>query len=149
MVYEIDGTRFSTLEEFFAEIYRVATPQWNPAAPNLDGFNDVLRGGFGTPEEGFTIRWKNHKISRRRLGYPETVRQLELRLARCHPTNRVRVSRDLEQAQARRGPTVFDWLAEIIRIHGPGGREAEDGVQLLLDGCGTTTLRFVTTGCNR
>jgi len=104
MVYEIDGTRFSTLEEFFAEIYRVATPQWNPAAPKLDGFNDVLRGGFGTPEEGFTIRWKNHKISRRRLGYPETVRQLELRLARCHPTNRVRVSRDLEQAQARRGP---------------------------------------------
>ena len=35
---------------------------------NLDAFNDVLRGGFGTPEGGFTLRWKNHATSRRRLG---------------------------------------------------------------------------------
>jgi hypothetical protein len=116
-----------------AEFYRVATPQWNPATATLDGFNDVLRGGFGTPDEGFTIRWKNHKASRQRLGYAETVRQLELQLTRCHPTNRVHVSRDLEQAQAGQGPTVFDWLTEIIRIDGQGGCEAKDGVQLLLD----------------
>jgi hypothetical protein len=100
--------------------------------PNLDGFNDVLRGGFGTPEEVFTIRWKNREISRQRLGYPETVRQLELRLAQCHPANRARVSQDLEQARAKQGPTVFEWLTEIIRDHGPGGSEAEDGVHLLL-----------------
>jgi hypothetical protein len=132
-VYEIDGARFSTLEEFFAEFCRVATPQWDPAFTNLDGFNDVLRGGFGTPEEGFTIRWKNHEISSQRLGYPETVRQLELRLARCHRANRTRVSQDLEQARAKEGPTVFEWLTEIIRAHGPGGSEAKDGVHLLLD----------------
>jgi len=133
LVYEIDGAWFSTLEEFFAEFYRVVTPQWNPPFPNLDGLNDVLRGGFGTPEEGFTIQWKNHEISSQRLGYPETIRQLELRLARCHPTNRARVSQDLEQARAKEGPTVFEWLTEIIRDHGPGGRESEDGVHLLLD----------------
>lgn len=133
MVYEIDGTRFSTLEEFFTEFYRSATPGWNPFSPNLDGFNDVLRGGFGTPEEGFSIRWKNHEVSRQRLGYPETVRQMEQRLARCHPTNRGRVSEDLQQAHTQKGPTVFDWLIEIIRDHGPGGAEADDGVELLLD----------------
>jgi len=127
MVYEIDGTRFSTLEEC------VVIPESDPVTHNLDAFDDVLRGGFGTPDEGFTLLWKNHEVSRRRLGYPETVRQLELRLARCHPTNRIRVSRELEQAQAQQGPTVFEWLTEIIRDHGPGGRYAADGVDLLLD----------------
>lgn len=121
------------MEEFFAEFYRVATPDWNPPFPNLDGFNDVLRGGFGTPAGAFTIRWTNHETSRQRLGYAETVRQLELRLARCHPTNRGRVSQDLKQAQAQQDPTVFEWFTEIIRDHGPGGREAEDRVELLLD----------------
>ncbi len=132
MVYEIDGTRFSTLEEFFADFSRVVTPLC-PSLSNLDAFNDVLRGGFGTPDEGFTLRWRHHEVSRQRLGYPETVRQLELRLARCHPANRAYVSRDLEQARASQGSTVFEWLIEIIREHGPGGQEEEDGVELLLD----------------
>jgi hypothetical protein len=32
-----------------------------------------------------------------------------------------------------RGPTVFDWLVEIIGVHTAGGREAEDNVVLVLD----------------
>jgi hypothetical protein len=40
---------------------------------------------------------------------------------------------DMQEAQAHRGPTVFEWLTEIIRDHGPGGRQAADGVDLLLD----------------
>jgi RNAse (barnase) inhibitor barstar len=132
MVYQIDGTRFSNLEEFFAEISNVLIPQqtWGR---NLDAFNDILRGGFGTPTEGFTIRWKNHQISKQRLGHPETVRQLELRLQRCHPDSREKVARDLETARQQKGPTVFDWLVDIIRIHGKGGAEENDGVQLLLN----------------
>jgi hypothetical protein len=42
------------------------------------------------------------------------------------------VSLDLKEAQAHRVPTVFEWLTEIIRDHGPGGRQAADGVDLLL-----------------
>ena len=68
---------------------------------NLDAFNDILRGGFGTPDDGFILRWLNHDVSRRRLGYPETVRQLELRLERCHPTNRERVRAELAREQGR------------------------------------------------
>ena len=30
------------------------------------------------------------------------------------------------------GPTLFDEIVEIIREHGPGGREPEDGVILEL-----------------
>lgn len=133
MVYEIDGTRFWTLEEFFEEFNRVLVPGSDLLLSNLDAFDDVLSGGCDTPDEGFTLRWKNHNISKQRLGYTETARQLELRLARCHPANRDHVAQDLKQAQDDKGPTVFDWLTEIIRSHGPGGRFANDKVELLLD----------------
>jgi RNAse (barnase) inhibitor barstar len=133
MVYEIDGTRITTLEEFYAEFNRVVMPGFDPPLSNLDAFDDILSGGCGTPDDGFTLRWKNHKLSRQRLGYPETVRQLELRLAQCHPTNRPQVSENLKQAQGHQGPTVFDWLTEIIHEHGPSGRNATDKVELLLD----------------
>ncbi len=130
--YEVDGERFSTLEGFYEEVSRVLIPgvDWGR---NLDAFNDILRGGFGTPAGGFILRWRNHAVSQERLGYPETVRQLGLRLKRCHPANRQRVAETLQQAMTRRGPTVFDWLVEIVRDHGAGGAQAADGVELLLD----------------
>jgi RNAse (barnase) inhibitor barstar len=129
--YEIDGERFSTLEEFYDEIDRAMNLA--PWGHNLNAFNDILRGGFGTPGEGFAIRWKNHKISKERLGYPETVRQLEIRLERCHPANRETVAEYLRDAEKQRDQTVFDWLVDIIRKHGPSGQEAQDRVELILD----------------
>jgi len=131
MSYLIEGTAFSTLEGFFEEISRVVIPgaDWGH---NLDAFNDILRGGFGTPEEGFELIWKDHSVSRHRLSHPETVRQLEKRLARCHPTNREYVAADLAAARSGQGPTVFDWLVEIIQVHCPGGPQAEDHVILSL-----------------
>jgi len=131
-VYEIDGSRFATLEDFYEEISRVLIPgaEWGH---NLDAFNDILRGGFGTPEGGFTLKWRNSKLSQERLAYPETVRQLERRLGRCHPSNRSSVGADLDAARKGTGSTVFDWLIEIIKIHSVGGREAVDGVELIFD----------------
>ena len=131
-VYEIDGSAFSTLEEFFEEISNKVIPgtDWGR---NLDAFNDILRGGFGTPEDGFTIKWLNSNISKERLGYSETVRQLEKRLKRCHPSNREYVAKELEEAKRGHGSIVFDWLVEIIQVHCPGGEESEDGVVLCLE----------------
>jgi hypothetical protein len=43
------------------------------------------------------------------------------------------MSKELENARTHNGPSVFDWLVEIIRIHGRGGREEQDAVQLLLE----------------
>ena len=128
----IDGSEFSTLEQFYDTVERVLIPgaKWGR---NLDAFNDILRGGFGTPEDGFRIRWIHSEISRDRLGFPETVRQLELRLARCHPSNRESVSRDIDAARKGAGPTVFDWLVEIIQDHGEGGSESENRVTLVLE----------------
>jgi len=129
--YEIDGTAFSTLEEFAGHFSSVVLGDhaWHG---NLDAFNDILRGGFGTPDGGFKLRWRNSGTSRDRLGYPETVRQLELRLAHCHPSNREHISAQLAAASRGVGPTVFDWLLETIRDHGDGGTQAEDRVVLEL-----------------
>ena len=129
--FRIHGERFSTLEEFYDEISRVLIPgaRWGR---NLDAFNDILRGGVGTPDEGFILIWEGSDISRTRLGYPETVRQLERRLERCDPTARRTVKAQLRDAQNNKGDTVFDWLVEIIHIHGADGYEAEDNVTLKL-----------------
>ena len=131
-IYVIDGTEFSNLEAFYDVVSRVLIPgaEWGR---NLDAFNDILRGGFGTPEGGFILRWKNSAESQERLAYPETIRQLEKRLTRCHPSNRGHVAKDLEEARRNSGPTVFDWLVEIIQVHCTGGAEEEDGVELHLD----------------
>jgi RNAse (barnase) inhibitor barstar len=129
--YEIDGRDFSTLEEFYDVISRVLIPGFD-WGHNLDALNDILRGGFGTPEEGFVLRWRHSALSRERLGHPETARQLKLRLSRCHPSNRQSVARELAAAENGSGSTVFDWLVEIIRDHGEGGRQADDCVTLEL-----------------
>jgi RNAse (barnase) inhibitor barstar len=48
----VDGSEFSTLEGFYDHVSLRIVPgaEWGR---NLDAFNDILRGGFGTPEEGF------------------------------------------------------------------------------------------------
>jgi RNAse (barnase) inhibitor barstar len=129
--YEIDGAQFSTLEGFYDEISRAVIPgsRWGR---NLDAFNDILRGGFGTPEGGFLLRWTNSALSRERLGYAETVRQLKLQLEICHVANRASIQQDLSDASKGHGPTVFDRLVDIFSAHMKGRREDSDGVELEL-----------------
>ena len=130
-VIEIDGARCVDLEGFWEEVSRQLIPgaEWGR---NLDAFNDILRGGFGTPEGGFVLRWTNSQRSRAALGYEETVRWIERKIERCHPDNVPSFRSDLEAALAGRGQTLFGLLVEIIRSHGVGGDEAEDGVELHL-----------------
>jgi len=130
--YVIDGEDFSTLAEFAAVFSEVLLSDytWNG---NLDAFNDILRGGFGTPDEGFVLVWKNSAKSQQDLGHAETAKWYEVHCRTCHPTNTARMQRGLEAARKSEGETVFDWLVHIIRDHGPGGDEAEDGVLLKLE----------------
>jgi RNAse (barnase) inhibitor barstar len=130
--YVIDGLRITSLEAFYEEVSRSVIPGYRWGR-NLDAFNDILRGGFGTPDEGFTLRWSHSAFSKEQLGYPETVRQLEKRLGRCHPSNRESVQRKLSDARAGVGPTVYDWLIEIIHVHCAGGEESHNNVRLVLD----------------
>lgn len=127
----IDGLEFSTLEGFFDHVSSRIIPgaAWGR---NLDAFSDILRGGFGTPEGGFILCWNNHDISKRRLGYEETARQLQKRLARCHSTHVASVEAELATALRHEGSTVFDWLVEIIRLHSVGGEEQKNVIELML-----------------
>ncbi len=110
----IDGKNFCTLEEFYDEVGKVLIPgqKWGK---NLDAFNDILYDWIDIPDEEVIIKWINSDVSKERLGYIETVRQLELRLQKCHPTNRNHVWRELERAKQLKGPTVFDWLVDILK----------------------------------
>ena len=92
----------------------------------------MLRGGFGTPEEEFVLRWVNSERSREALGYKETVRWLERKVEHCHPDNVLRVRDELAAARKGQGPTLFDIIVEIIMDHGEGGDEAEDAIELQL-----------------
>lgn len=47
-------------------------------------------------------------------------------------TNVAYVSAELDAARRGEGQTLFDVLLEIIRVHGAGGEEQEDGVELEL-----------------
>ena len=63
----IDGFSFSDREGFAAQFTELVLTnfKWNG---NYDAFNDILRGGCGTPDGGFVLRWKNSNESLKRLG---------------------------------------------------------------------------------
>jgi RNAse (barnase) inhibitor barstar len=130
-ILEIDGARFDDLEGFYKEVNERLFPGSGEGG-NLDAFNDMLSGGFGSPEGGFVIRWVNSDRSREALGYPETIRWLHVKRETCHPSNVPHVDTELEAAQRGEGQTLFDILVEIIEIHCPGGEEEDDGVELEL-----------------
>ncbi len=130
-VYVIDGNEFSNLEEFAYHFSVVLLNDYEWRG-NLDALNDILGGGFGTPDEGFILEWHNADKSKQDLGYAETIKRLEKILKTCHPTNIRGVQARIEAAKLEMGNTLFDELVEIIRIHGAGGRESSDGVELVL-----------------
>jgi RNAse (barnase) inhibitor barstar len=118
--YVIDGERIGSLEDFWA-VVGAALGADGYFGTNLDAFADCLRGGYGTPDDGdFTVQWRASGHSRSALGYPETVRQLQLRLRRADPSHRESISAQLEAAREGRGPTVFDWLVKIFETEIPG-----------------------------
>src|SRR5690242_7441689 len=85
-ILTIDGANFSDFDGFAREFSTLLCHHtWHG---NLDAFNDILRGGFGTPEGGWVLRWRNSELSRVALGHPAMTRWLEQILLTCHPSNR-------------------------------------------------------------
>ena len=129
-VLVINGAAFSDFEGFQRAFSAFLNDhEWHGS---LDAFNDILRGGFGTPESGWILRWLNSDLSKEALGYDAAVEHLEPHLSTCHQSNVSRMRQRIEMARRREGPTLFDEIVEVIRIHGPGGEEEEDGVVLEL-----------------
>ncbi|MFI1094134.1 barstar family protein [Streptomyces sp. NPDC020917] len=120
--FVLDGTRIRSLDDFWRVLMDAFdSPGRQYFGWNLDAFADCLSGGPGAPDaDDYVVAWHGHAISREHLGYPETVRQLELVLAQCHPSNRAAVEVRLAAAHDRRGQTVFDQLVEIFESRAPG-----------------------------
>jgi hypothetical protein len=78
------------------------------------------------------LRWLNSESSRIALGYEATIRRLEGLLLTCHPSSRPHFEARIRRARRGEGPILFDEIVEIIRNHGPGGRESEDDIRLEL-----------------
>lgn len=121
-IYVIDGRDFSSLQGFWHTVSARLIPgaEWGR---NLDAFNDILRGGFGTPPGGFILIWKNSDLSRTVLGYSETVRWLEGAMQRADPSNAGYFKQQIDLAKRGEGATLFDRIVEIIRS--PEHREIE------------------------
>lgn len=130
-IIEIDGRTFDSLNKFF-DVFGEVVLGGVEYGRNLEAFNDALRGGFGSPEGGFILRWTHSDVSRSKLGYEETVRFVESKITSCHPSNVNFVLSDLKRARNGEGETLFEIICAIIRNHGPGGEESEDGVELQL-----------------
>jgi RNAse (barnase) inhibitor barstar len=112
-IYIIDGNNFRTLEEFWLEVEIIFANFIDGVGcfgRNLDAFRDILC----VAKDNTIVIWKNSKLSLQTLNYSETIRQLEKRVAECHPSNIDLVKKEIKFAKMNRGEIVFDWLIEIF-----------------------------------
>jgi RNAse (barnase) inhibitor barstar len=125
-IYVLHGERIRTLEDFYREIGEAVNGPGGYFGKNLDALWDCLSGGFGTPEEGgYIIRWANSEASREALGYEETVRQLADRYLQEHASWHDETRQQIEDAKRHTGPTVFDWLVDLLTEAKEFGAELE------------------------
>ncbi|PHS11627.1 MAG: barnase inhibitor [Blastopirellula sp.] len=126
-VFEIDGASFNDFAGFIDEFNRGYVAHvdgdWKG---NLDAFNDYLCWH----EERYFLRWRNSNKSQSDLGYAAMANWLKNNITQCHPSNRLSVEKRLKAAQEHQGPTLFDWLVEIIQ-------ENQEWVELILDSHGS------------
>ena len=68
--YVIDGSKATTWPELVSSINEFI-PQSEWQGNSLDALDDILYGGYGTPDS-FTVIWKASETSREALGYEAT-----------------------------------------------------------------------------
>jgi hypothetical protein len=115
-IVTIDGARFVDFHGFVDEFNRTYVRQFNAIwNGNLDAFNDYLDWLDGE----YTLVWLNAEESGRNLGHAEMVRWLAGNIQTCHPDNIMDVATRIRDARLGLGPTLFDWLVQIIREDHP------------------------------
>lgn len=61
--FVLDGRRIESDRAFLSE-FSLRVPITVDIVSSVDRFNDALRGGYGTPEGGFILRWTHSDHSR-------------------------------------------------------------------------------------
>jgi hypothetical protein len=115
----INGGLFSTLSGFYDEVSSVLMKDTDWKVGTLDGFNDVLYGGFGVFEnkDEVELTWKDAEKSKNELGFDATRDFYQRKINQGKPFNTELIQQKLDELMAGNGQTLFDILIEIIESH--------------------------------
>jgi len=115
----INGGHFFNLTGFYEEVSRVLMKNQDWKVGTLDGFNDILHGGFGVFEnhEEIEIIWKESQKSKEDLGFKTTKEFYENKIKQGKPFNIDFAQQKLNDLIDGKGQTLFEILLEIIESH--------------------------------
>nr|WP_228370508.1 ribonuclease inhibitor [Chryseobacterium gleum] len=115
----IHGGHFSSLDSFYEEASSVLMKDVDWKVGTLDGFDDILYGGFGVFEnkEEIEIIWKESKKSKKDLGFAATHEFYENKIRQGQPFNIKLIQQKLDDLLEGKGQTLFEILMEIIESH--------------------------------
>lgn len=115
----IHGGHFSSLGGFYEEVSSVLMKHTDWKVGTLDGFDDILYGGFGVIEskEEIEILWKESEKSKEDLGYEATREFYENKIRQGKHFNIELIQQKLDDLNEGKGQTLFDILVEIIESH--------------------------------
>lgn len=115
----INGGHFSSLAEFYEEVSDVLMKDTDWKVGTLDGFDDILYGGFCVFDnnEEVEIVWKESQKSKEDLGFKATQEFYENKIRQGKPFNRELIQQKLNDLMKGKGQTLFDVLIEIIQSH--------------------------------
>lgn len=117
--FTFNADDFDDLSGFYEEVSDVLMKNQDWKIGTLDGFNDILYGGFGVFEndEEIEIIWKNSEKSRKDLGLKTTLDFLENKLKMPEIYNVQLISQQKENLLNGKGKTLFEILIEIMESH--------------------------------
>lgn len=115
----IHGGHFSSLRGFYEEASNVLMKDTDWKVGTLDGFDDILYGGFGVIEgkEEIEIIWKEAEKSKEDLGFKATREFYENKIRQGKPFNTELIQQKLNELTEGKGQTLFEILIEIIESH--------------------------------
>jgi len=115
----IHGGHFSSLDGFYEEASSVLMKDVDWKVGTLDGFDDILYGGFGVFEnkEEIEIIWKESKKSKEDLALAATREFYENKIRKGQPFNIQLIQQKLDDLSEGKGQTLFEILVEIIESH--------------------------------
>lgn len=115
----IHGGHFSSLAGFYEEVSSVLMKDADWKVGTLDGFDDILYGGFGVFEnkEEIEIIWKESKKSKEDLGLAATREFYENKIRQGKLFNIKLIQQKLNELEEGKGQTLFEILVEIIESH--------------------------------
>lgn len=115
----INGSHFSDLSGFYDEVSLVLMKNTDWKVGTLDGFDDILYGGFGVFDSGdeIQITWKDSQKSKEDLGLEDTRHFYENKIRHGKPFNVELIQQKMNELISGNGQTLFEILIEIIESH--------------------------------